>query len=346
MCDCKNHIGCAECKNTCNQVGYTPGSDRPVTPVPRTLLGLVPKPTDTVVTVKPTTPDVERDTIPLIVDKAKRTAWQVKKLAKELKGNSIEKTLANNSKFILDHIAYVKDDPAHEQIRSPRRTIHDGKGDCDCFSVLLAALLINQGIKFKFRIASYANKPGSWTHIYIVVPKNQKTLATGAGQYFTLDPVTNRHNYEVNFLRKKDYDMALQSLDGFGECTPEYSSLKPSEMLPVKTLLNRGYVITSEFLTAKRIPFTADTQGNVFLKTRNGIQKLPSMLSPDQVKQLRQQSLPVNGLAAAPPPSPGGSSSWLWISALAIGAIAVFGSGSPSLQGQEKIKKHVPVIHL
>jgi hypothetical protein len=345
MCDCKNHIGCPGCNNTCNKLGYTPGSNRSVTPVPRTLLGLVPKPTDTIVTVKPTTPDVERDTIPLIVSKAKRTAWQVKKLAKELKGNSFAQTLANNSKFVLDHIAYVKDDPQHEQIRSPRRTIHDGKGDCDCFSVLLAALLINQGIKFKFRIASYANNPGSWTHIYLIVPKDQKALSTGAGQYITLDPVTNRHNYEVNFLRKKDYDMALQSLDGFGECTPENSNLKPSEMMPVKTLLNRGYVITVDFLSSNKIPFSADTQGNVFVKTRNGIQKLPSMLSPMQVKELTRP-IPVNGLATTPPPTTGSSTFW-WVSAaLALGAVAVFGSGNTSLQGTDKIKKHVPVIHL
>lgn len=341
MCNCNNHIG------------FTPGSERKVTPVPSHLLGLVPLPTDTVVTVKPSTPDVERDTMPLIVEKSKRTAWQVKKLAKTLKGKTLTETLRNNSNFILKHIKYEKDHPQHEQIRSPRRTIHEGKGDCDCFSVLLAALLINQGIKFKFRIAKYPHSPSNYSHIYLVVPKNQSTQSTNAGEYYTLDPVTNRHDFEVKFLRKKDYDMALQSLDGFGECKPKHELLdrkKPGDFIPVKTLLNRGHVITSKLLHDARIPFQSDEHGNLIVKTAAGVSKLPAMLSPDQLQQFKKQvgtPQPVRavaGLGATPK-----NSLWWLLPVLAVGAFALTASGSkePSvLEGHKRSRKHVPVIQL
>lgn len=273
-------------------LGLVPAESRSVKSMPQYLKELVPAPVDNNITVKPSTPDIERDTMPLIVEKSKRTAWQTKKLSEKLKGATLAATLRNASNFILDYIRYVKDDEAHEQIRSPRRLVYDGKGDCDCFAVFLATVLINNGIDFRFRIAKY--KEGDWGHIYIVVPKdqrNRKKPLLSRNDYYVLDPVTNRHDYEVKFLDHKDYNMALQFLDGLPETrsNPLYASLdglgcgcgvdqtppaasapggvnvnvnvsqeqKGIYVIAAKTLEDRGLMRAGEYLKTTGLPFVA-----------------------------------------------------------------------------------------
>lgn len=292
----------------------TPAENRRVKPIPERLKQLVPKPTDNLVTVKPGHPDVEKDTIPLIVEKTKRTAWQTKKLAETLEGKTFDETLRNNSNFILDYIAYKKDDSRHEQIRSPRRLVHEGVGDCDCYAVFLATVLRNQGIKFYYRITNY--RPGDWAHIYIVVPNNQQSLSVERRtDYTVLDPVTNRHDHEVKFNRKKDFDMSLQYLDGYsapvvtpgtdglGCCCDKPSSAnnnpKPNNpktgqknkvmVLSGKALQNRGIKNASEILDRTGMPYQKfhNAEGIPFyqVQTPAGNKVVPAFVSTDKQEQ-------------------------------------------------------------
>lgn len=311
-------------------LGLTPASARRVSPVPAQLLALVPKPVDNMITVKPTVPDVEKDTMPLIVSKARRTAWQVAKLAPKLQGASLAQTLKNVSAFVLDHIKYVKDHPEHEQVRSPRRTIHDAKGDCDCMSVLIAALLINLKIPFRFRVAKYGSSQ-EWSHIYIIVPHGST--------HTTMDPVTNRHDYEVTFSQKKDFDMALQSLDGFGACSPDKIMTKNRQMMvPIKTLLRRGYSSSAETLTKMGVPYEIYGD-NLIVQTKSGAKLVPSIMVPAQAGKL------LSGLGEDTAPE-AKKFPWLEI-ALVIGTWAIYNASktkSNALNGTGGRK--LPVLHL
>jgi hypothetical protein len=271
-------------------LGLVPAEDRQVKPLPSQLASLVPKPTDNNITVKPPTPDTEKDTMPLIIGKSKRTAWQTKKLADKLKGTTLAQTLANDSNFILDYIKYKKDDPEHEQVRSPRRLVNDRKGDCDCFAVCIATLLINQDIAFSFRIAKY--EQGEWAHIYVIVPKNQKSksIATRA-DYTVLDPVTNKHDYEVSYLDKKDYAMSLQFLDGFGECIPAVTKPKPI-LMPVKSLINQGFVPTGQVLEKSPLNYVQNSDDTFTVSTNQGLKNLPAMLTPEQASLVTNNVAP------------------------------------------------------
>lgn len=299
-------------------LGLLPAESRTVKPIPTNLKALVSPPVDNNLTIKPGTPDVEADTMPLIIAKSKRTAYQSKKLAEKLQGSTLAATLRNNSNFVLDYIKYKKDDPSHEQVRSPRRLIHDSHGDCDCFAVFLATLLINQGIHFRFRITKYKNSAGEWSHIYIIVPKDQrnKTKAVNSrSEYYVLDPVTNRHDYEVDFIEKKDYDiMSLQFLDGFqpgklGCCdsTGEVSTVntnaknsgngssssgsavseapKKVYIVSEKALSDAGKMKAGKFLAKTGLPFKekvgADGMFYYEVQTPSGIKKLPGIISLD-----------------------------------------------------------------
>lgn len=288
-------------------LGLVPAESRSVKAMPSELKGLVPAPVDNNITVKASTPDVESDTMPLIVSKAKRTAYQTKKLAAKLKGVTLADTLHNDSNFILDYIKYRKDDEAHEQVRSPRRLVYDGHGDCDCFAVFLATLLINQGIDFRFRITKY-KEGDEWAHIYLVVPKNQRHATaldfSDRSKYYVLDPVANQHDHEVNFVAKKDYNMALQYLDGLPS-TGSLSGLgcecgvksngngndhKPdSYVVPSKTLEYRGLISAPRLLEKLGLPFNEkiNPDGTIYydVTTPSGVKQVAPFVPVDPDKQ-------------------------------------------------------------
>lgn len=288
-----------------HSLGLVPAEKRSVKPMPAELRGLVSKPTDNVVTLKSTTPNVESDTMPAIISKVKRTLYQSKKLAAKLKGPTLTDTLRNDSNFILQYIKYKKDHPDHEQIRSPRRLVHDAQGDCDCFAVFLASVLSNQGIKFRFRITKYANG-NDWSHIYIIVPKdhrNDSKELDDRSTYYVLDPVTNQHDYEVTFKQKRDYTMALQYLDGIGSgtlgaCDTDSIVQKSLEKIGMlrqyldnDSIRQKGLVPTEEFLINNNIPYELKVNkttngGYVEVVTKNGAIASPTIITKEDAQEL------------------------------------------------------------
>ena len=267
-------------RNISQSLGLVPNGKRNVTPVPANLLALVPKPDGKNEVIKSSGADPEKDTVPLIKKLAKRQMWQGKKLAEALKGKNLAETVRNDWNFIFDHIQYKLDPEGSETVRSLRRLIHDGKGDCDCFSNGLANLFLNQKINFAFRIAAY-NNSDDWSHIYLVVPKDGKKISNG---YYTIDPVVHQFNYEVPFTTKKDFSMNLVSLDGvhsrgiLGACPvkEEKNTTKSTGFyVPSTELKLKGLIATQKLLTEENIPFTTSlvdgkpvhTVGNVTLPT-------------------------------------------------------------------------------
>lgn len=184
---------------TSSSLGMVPNGKRTVTPVPAKLLALVPKPSGNNENIKPANADPVNDTLPLIKKLVKIQRWQGEKLGKALKGKTVEETVRNDWNFFFDHIQYKQDEAGKEQVRSLRRTVHGGFGDCDDYACSLSVLLTNQGIDHKLRIAKYNGSP-DYSHIYIIVP-------TGNGKYLTLDPVVHQYNYEVPFTDKKDFNV-------------------------------------------------------------------------------------------------------------------------------------------
>jgi hypothetical protein len=198
----------------------------------------IPKPEGVNENVVPTGATLE-DTMKLIQDVIKRTTHHTKNVIgpAKLKAGTLEQTCENVFDFIFNHIRYVPDKAFVEQVRSPRRTWHDRKGDCDCYTVMIGSLLMNLGIPFKLRITKYFDTSGAqakeYSHIYVVVPKS-KALTTDLDQnknraeYLVIDPVTDQFNYEVMYSAKKDYPMTLQYLDGLG-CPPNAINMSAAQ---------------------------------------------------------------------------------------------------------------------
>lgn len=148
------------------------------------------------------------DTVEFIPKIIKATTWQVQQFVdKELNGLSVYDTCKKLWNFVKYHIEYRPDERGVEQVRSPRRLIHDGFGDCDCGSTFIGACLFAKEIPFLLRITKY--KKDHFQHIYPVVLRN--------GTEIIMDFVVHAFNYEEPYTEKKDYKMDLQYLDGIGE---------------------------------------------------------------------------------------------------------------------------------
>jgi hypothetical protein len=173
--------------------------------MPPEYLQLVSKPKNVTVEIKNDGTDQECDTVPFIIKKVLRTVYQVEQLARKLTGPSTFKTLENDWNFVFTHIRYVKDPDNIEAVRDPSRTIWEAKGDCDCFTVLLGALLLAQQIPFRIRVAAY-DSPGEWSHVYIIVPITRESL-NERDHYIVVDPVLDSFNDEAPFLNKKDFEI-------------------------------------------------------------------------------------------------------------------------------------------
>ncbi len=149
------------------------------------------------------------DTVSFIPMVVKKCSWQVEKFVDEhLRGLSKYEACEKLWYFVKQHIAYKKDERGLEQVRSPRRLIHDATGDCDCFTTFIDTCLSVLNIPTINRITKY--KENYFQHIYPIVP-------LGNGDYITMDCVVDSFNYEEPYTEKKDYNMDLQFLDGIDD---------------------------------------------------------------------------------------------------------------------------------
>ncbi len=150
------------------------------------------------------------DTVQFIPKAVQATLYHTAQLAPVLKGATLRHTCSKVWHFLYGHTKYLKDEEGKEQIRSPGRSWRDRQLgiDCDCFSVFVSSILTNLGIPHKLRITKYPHSEGRFSHIYPIVP-------SGDG-YITMDCVTDAFDYEAPYTEKKDVNMELQFLNGFG----------------------------------------------------------------------------------------------------------------------------------
>lgn len=136
------------------------------------------------------------ETAEVILELARSHRWETRKLAEWLRRETVDESIQNLWDFVARHIKYVKDDVRNEQVRVPLRTLHDQKGDCDCYSTLVASVFENWGLDYVVRIVEYENR-GYFQHVYVV--------AQVGGREFVCDPVNTECFAEKEWTRKKDF---------------------------------------------------------------------------------------------------------------------------------------------
>lgn len=144
--------------------------------------------------------------VEFMADLIKKSSYQVKKLAKKLKKSTVESTVNSVHSFLTTYIQYDADAQL-QRLRSPgcSWSVRKTGIDCKSFSIFAGALLSEMGISFALRqIKQPSFYPDQYTHVYVVVPNNQKiTSATQMDSYYNLD-ATVLDNKEVVYIAKKD----------------------------------------------------------------------------------------------------------------------------------------------
>ena len=134
-------------------------------------------------------------------------------------------TVSNIHRFLFEHLQYEMDG-SDQRLKSPGCAWATRRAGLDCksYSLFASAILKNLGIKHYFRKVKQPNfnwpqqglNPKLWSHVYVIIPKDQNTLrANRPSEYLILD-ATVGNNREVVFTDKKDLLMDKVSLKHYG----------------------------------------------------------------------------------------------------------------------------------
>jgi hypothetical protein len=129
---------------------------------------------------------------------------QVARLAPVLVGKDLEATTRNIHSFLLHNVQY-QIDYIMQHIRSPANSWNNRQRGIECknYTLFTSAILMNLGIKHYIRqVKQTYFEPKQFTHVYIVVPKNQVTANLDDG-YFVID-ATSKMNRESIIKEKND----------------------------------------------------------------------------------------------------------------------------------------------
>ena len=129
------------------------------------------------------------------------TLSQTEKIARVLKGKTLEATARNIFNFVYHHYQYKQDSSSAEELRSPYRAWKDRKTgvDCDCYTITTSSILTNLGIDHAYKMTKYGGR-SYFQHVYVVVPVNQQSYSKNdfedRSKYIVIDPVVDQFDYE------------------------------------------------------------------------------------------------------------------------------------------------------
>lgn len=131
-------------------------------------------------------------------------------LAKALKAESLEKSVSNIYNFLYTHFQYEAD-KALQKLRSPECSFNERFTGIDCksFTLIASTILLNQNtVHFIRRIKQPGYNSANWSHVYVIVPIDQKSADLSKG-YYVIDGTLHK-NKETPYIKKDDVKMSLQ----------------------------------------------------------------------------------------------------------------------------------------
>lgn len=162
--------------------------------------------------------------------------------------------------FLFTHFQYSIDGEA-QLLRSPACSWASRFSGIDCksYSIFASSVLLNLGVKHYMRRVIQPSEPNGYTHVYVIVPKNQKTANINQG-YWVIDG-TIPTMAEVPYLEADDVPVhhyeaatvkgtARTGKLGFSEATLD-------KMLEDSFLMSQSVnKLTKEQIVAKRLQIT------------------------------------------------------------------------------------------
>lgn len=171
-------------------------------------------------------------------------APQMQAVAPLLKRHSLEETCEEIHMWCFDHFQYQAD-KKDQFLRSPEcawSTRYEGL-DCKSYSIIASCLLINLGINHYIRrVRQPSFEADLWTHVYVIVPKNQETGDLNEGYYI----VDGTVEYDLeDFIEKSDLYMSMQHYGLMGAAAAQESQGLNGVLDTVKSFFSKNISIKS-----------------------------------------------------------------------------------------------------
>ena len=137
---------------------------------------------------------------------SKKYQHHTKKLAEVFKNKDLQKVCFDIHEFLYNHFQY-KIDGKNQNLRSPACAWYQRKTGIDCksYSIIASTILSNLGIKHFFRRVKQSPNEG-FSHVYVIVPINQKQPHSLTAGYYTIDGTLPTVNEPI-FSNKDDVYM-------------------------------------------------------------------------------------------------------------------------------------------
>ncbi len=150
------------------------------------------KPKETTITL-----GTSYDTLNLMVEKIQQDHKEAAKIAKKLYSANREIFARNIFNHIYNNFQYKQDPKNREQVKgvSASYALRKSGIDCDDMAFLTGAILYNFGIPFSIRKIS-KSATGDYSHVYIVVPKSDGANLSTRDNYYVIDPVLDKFDFE------------------------------------------------------------------------------------------------------------------------------------------------------
>lgn len=120
--------------------------------------------------------------------------------------------------FAYNAARFEADPPKHQRIRTPRRLMQDGRGNCVDYTVLICALFLVADMPATFKVVAQRTNEGvpAFNHIYAIAPTGE-ILDCVLGQSENFRPESGQFNKEVQYissLTKTIQPMRIDVLNG------------------------------------------------------------------------------------------------------------------------------------
>ncbi|AMD85421.1 hypothetical protein SAMN05444369_11042 [Capnocytophaga haemolytica] len=176
---------------------------------------------------------------------------------------NLEKLCRDIHDFLFNNIQY-KLDGEKQLLRSPACTWvsrNDGV-DCKSYSIFASTILLNAGVKHYMRRIKQASKPDGFTHVYIIVPKNQRTLKKSTlTDYYVIDGTINSLQ-ELPYIEADDVLVEPKKKRGLGAA--QQTDYKGDD---IDSYLDRGY--NDALLSYEQAHKTGSIEGAIKLANEN-----------------------------------------------------------------------------
>ncbi|MCG8883161.1 hypothetical protein G1L02_08310 [Tenacibaculum finnmarkense] len=196
---------------------------------------------------------------------SKKYQNHTKNIAVTFAGKSTKLTAISIHSFLYHHFQY-KIDGLNQELRSPACSWASRQNGIDCksYSIFASTILLNLGIHHFLRRIKQSATAG-YSHVYVIVPKNQKNPKNLKSGYYTIDG-TLAGTKEPDFYQKSDVFMQAElpiyglagtqppEKLGAGDPVTAIAVLANNVFMTIKPLLDKGIAGLLELLAPCQFP--------------------------------------------------------------------------------------------